>query len=372
VFSAAAMTAARKAAAGAAAAFSSTTTTAGATRRLIEKVTARVFCPLGATENGGKTTTGGNPVTIFLPSDLTTTTPLLTLQQCQVLARTCEWESVFVANNNNNSPASAATTTMAFFMPTGEPVQFCAHAAMGASAAAAADASSSVAAGAANTSISFQTRAMKGSSSGSRSRKSANNMNAVGAEEEEEEDAFLSSPELYHAKIERENDSTIVTMEMNRMLWTEQTVPYPPTLHRILRDYLNVASASLDVSSKPSFYNASAGAIGGGRNKTLVRLQSVRDLNDSDIVPPFNSERYKHVCESIESTGVYLYAPRLDGDQPYSFECVRFAVFVLLLLLLLFTAAQKIKSSFLARIPIFPHESYFCCSTLRIESLETS
>jgi hypothetical protein len=81
-----------------------------ATALRMEKMTARVFCPLTGNANGG------NPVTIFRLVDA------LSPSQCAQFARTCPWESVFVWKND---------AKMAFYAPSGENMRFCAHAAMG-------------------------------------------------------------------------------------------------------------------------------------------------------------------------------------------------------------------------------------------------
>jgi predicted PhzF superfamily epimerase YddE/YHI9 len=110
----------------------------------VEKITARVFCL------GGE---GGNPVTIFasqypLPGSIQ-----------RSLAKTCQWESVILTTNDDvpsnnaddttsmasssiasssiasssiaSSSSKSALPSMAFFMPSGEEVSFCAHAAIG-------------------------------------------------------------------------------------------------------------------------------------------------------------------------------------------------------------------------------------------------
>ena len=91
----------------------------------VEKITARVFCL------GGD---GGNPVTIFasqhtLPGSVQ-----------RSLAKTCQWESVILTTNDDvsfnitagsSSSSSSALPSMTFYMPSGEEVSFCAHAAIG-------------------------------------------------------------------------------------------------------------------------------------------------------------------------------------------------------------------------------------------------
>jgi trans-2,3-dihydro-3-hydroxyanthranilate isomerase len=73
---------------------------------LLQKLTARVF--------GAAAGVGGNPVTIFsgaIPSNLE-----------QSLAKSCNWECVLIGKLNR----------LKFFAPSGNELEFCAHAAMGA------------------------------------------------------------------------------------------------------------------------------------------------------------------------------------------------------------------------------------------------
>ena len=81
----------------------------------VERMTARVFCH--STIPGG-----GNPVTVFLPQR-----PLQEATEIS-LARQCEWESVFLHQKE-----------MSFYMPSGNQVRFCAHAALGGAVAATSD-----------------------------------------------------------------------------------------------------------------------------------------------------------------------------------------------------------------------------------------
>jgi len=74
---------------------------------VLQRITARVFASAAG---------GGNPVTIFQ-----TSIPISPSIKSK-LAQSCEWESVVI------SPGDALT----FFMPSGDEVSFCAHAAMGA------------------------------------------------------------------------------------------------------------------------------------------------------------------------------------------------------------------------------------------------
>ena len=91
----------------------SSTMASSLARRQVSRISARVFCHM---EEGG-----GNPVTVFSsPSPLSDNT-------YEKLAKQCEWESVMVEYRKDpNKPL------LSFYMPSGEQVSFCAHAAMGA------------------------------------------------------------------------------------------------------------------------------------------------------------------------------------------------------------------------------------------------
>lgn len=79
---------------------------------VIQKLTARVF--------GGSQGVGGNPLTIFHGK-------IGGAEGMRKLAQTCDWESVFVEDYPNNKHCK-----FRFFLPSGDEVSFCAHAAIGA------------------------------------------------------------------------------------------------------------------------------------------------------------------------------------------------------------------------------------------------
>lgn len=82
---------------------------------LLQKLTARVF--------GASRGIGGNPVTIFLPKG----NEILSSVLEQSLAKSCEWESVLIQQSK-----AAAPPHLKFFVPSGNELSFCAHAAIGA------------------------------------------------------------------------------------------------------------------------------------------------------------------------------------------------------------------------------------------------
>jgi hypothetical protein len=99
-------------------------------KRFLKQVSARAFCCPGSAG-------GGNPLTVFMPKH-----PQfgrkgwhLTAEERSRLAQSCDWESVVVAplQASNMHGGSTKHQQFHFYMPSGEEVSFCAHAAIGAS-----------------------------------------------------------------------------------------------------------------------------------------------------------------------------------------------------------------------------------------------
>jgi predicted PhzF superfamily epimerase YddE/YHI9 len=250
-----------------------------ATRKLIEKVTARVFCQLEG---------GGNPVTIFKSQS-----PLKPSTQAR-LAQECEWESVCVTAESSTvtsatGTSSGTTTTlpsMAFYMPTGEQVSFCAHAAMGGAL-----------------------------QLGSQTPEQPLQFTA-------DTETGMDTPTTPYTAIVHEHD--IVSLEMEAD-FTETAVPHRPTLHRIIRDCCGLESSDLTTTTTttttstsgsytattpvPTFCNSSI-----ARPKTLVYVNSVEALHRAKAPAPSTADAFRVSCDAVESTGLYLYAP-VDNDD---------------------------------------------------------
>jgi PhzF family phenazine biosynthesis protein len=213
----------------------------------VEKLSARVFCHLNS---------GGNPVTIF--SSQAILPPAIQVK----LAQGSPWESVMVARQS-----------MAFYMPTGEKVSFCAHAAMGG------------------------TLALVSPSS-------------LQAPEQQQVSFRVSSKEDYKATVLQEQSGTSILLDMTAP-WTVEPVPDPSRLEELLRN-CNLTPQQVDSSSSlPTLVNASI-----ARPKTLVYLNSLDALHQA-IVPP----DIKEACDDLDSTGLYLYAKQEDND---AWECRQF------------------------------------------------
>lgn len=213
---------------------------------------ARVFC-LGPG--------GGNPVSIF-SSDST----LLDACKRDELARGCDWESVFVGEDK-----TGGLPIMAFYMPTGEQVSFCAHAAIGGS-------SQLVGSGA--------------SGSDSRGRASF-----AAAPVDGDDSACMTSFQASQCTVQE-----MISLKMET-LWIETplTDNEKATLRAVLSEHHGIRQVqSNNQDEYPTFCNSSV-----SRDKTLVQV-------DYDTLraarAPDRPHDYKTACDAIHSTGLYLYA----------------------------------------------------------------
>lgn len=220
---------------------------------LLKKVTARVFASPGGA--------GGNPVTVFLSK-----APLAQSIQTR-LAQECDWESVVV------SDAPTGTPKLSFFMPSGEEVSFCAHAAMGAVH---------------NIVRADETRAASKHSV-----------------------AFETSSEQQLATVDQDDT---VGLHM-RSTFTQA----PIDDKAVIGDLLHMIRLDDSVLSNkwPSLGNSSV-----ARPKTLLQIKSLDALQSAQ--PPSDPDAWRIACDAIGSTGVYLYAPIGLEDETTTYECRQF------------------------------------------------
>jgi trans-2,3-dihydro-3-hydroxyanthranilate isomerase len=230
--------------------------------KIIEKITARVFCSQGGS--------GGNPVTIF-------TSPVPLSKGTRIdLARTCDWESVVV---------DVSERRLSFYMPNGDPVPFCAHAAMGGASV-------------------LGDRSRDGTVTFSVDRVSEG-VNGVAMDPKYT--ALLHSP------------GDVVSLDVSDLFLFEK-VAHPPALQRILRDCFGLSGSDLiepptyGRPRHPTFGNATVF----GRPKTLVFVNSLERLQ-TVRVPPVGPT-FVASCDALASTGIYLYCPVENGR----FECRQF------------------------------------------------
>jgi predicted PhzF superfamily epimerase YddE/YHI9 len=256
---------------------------------LIQKITARVFC------HGPE---GGNPLTIFA-----STVPLSRLLQ-QDLAKTCSWESVMVSGSNSSTSSSTGSriSDMNFFMPSGEQVSFCAHAAIGGAAA-----------------MAFL-----------------------------EHDKFPSwhfrapmTGETFSVDVKNDSgdcdddkgttgsrSSSIWCLHMNTLFREEPLSDSGiHALQRTLKEHLLIPKEHV-VASPAGRYCTNASVA---RPKTLLRMSSVEALHQA-MAPPVGNDgncdvpSFAEICTAMDnSTGLYVYASAKDDESdPYSWECRQF------------------------------------------------
>ena len=222
----------------------------------LRKIDARVFCL------GNK---GGNPVTIFASSK-----PLSGSLQ-KDLAESCEWESVMVGTETSSS-----FPTMAFFMPSGEEVSFCAHAAIG----------GAIAMGEGSRSYDFRA-AMTG-------------------------DTFQIDTEKIEGSDTTNSASSSCCLHMKDVLFEEAP------LGKEGLSSLEEWSDQLGWLSKGKKMPRNSSVA---RPKTLVELESV-DAVHSAGTPPLDGG-FAEACATMDdSTGVYLYAKHSSETNAY--ECRQF------------------------------------------------
>ncbi len=319
----------------------------------LERIVARIFCPFpdpttAVTMSDSAYTRGGNPVNIFKVQPTTADAPVTTLspELCSQLASSCVWESVFVfppdisanaANDaaNDDDHSTLPQLNMAFYLPTGQPVSFCAHAAMGAAYAYFQDVNS--------VAPKVQLNVLNNDGNDGAASKGATL--AVAADHD------VPSP-IYVATFQQEENDTrtdsnhyrsgTIALEVQNIVWQQEPIEHPTTLHRILREYHKVNGSTdctlpmievmptqeqwqeqnLDqyepqiLKSKynkviplPTFLNSWVG----DRKKTLVYINKDDTLHQRILPPPDRAAavQYPAACDSLQhTTGLYLYATK--------------------------------------------------------------
>ena len=182
-----------------------------------------------------------------------------------------------------------------FYMPTGEQVNFCAHAAMGGI-----------------TQLPHDLEKPFTFSSAM----------SISSQDDDGSDSTTTTTRPRQSTATIHNDN-IVSLEL-RESWTACKIKQPPSLHRLLREACGVNASSLVVPPSaahafPTFVNYST-----ARPKTLIYMNSLQALHQARA--PTNAQVFQRACDSLDTTGLYLYTPVLDNDDelPHTFECRQF------------------------------------------------
>ena len=220
--------------------------------KLVDQISARIFC---------QQSSGGNPVTIFAAAEA------LTAPTQTRLAQSCKWESVFVDRSTNR---------LSFYMPNGDPVAFCAHAAMGGA-----------------TILSKQTGTPV-------------SMSIDRVDRPQETCTAVVLPD------------DIVALNI-RDSFSFQKLPHPPAVLRILRDKIGLEGIDLAEHTPdfprrfPTFCNVTVF----GRPKTLIYINAGDRLHSIEAPPV--GPAFEAACFALQSTGIYMYTPTPEG-----YECRQF------------------------------------------------
>lgn len=208
---------------------------------------------------------GGNPLTIYVV-DRSVHSQIAEVHS--TLAKTCLWESVIIHDINHDMPE------IFFYVPSGQSIAYCAHAAMGASAYMARW--KSIDRGI----IQFH----------------CGNGDSI-------ESAMV--------------DSNIVTLYIKNNLEEQNvdTIVIEKLLSLVGLSITDVV-ASRDTIDFPSMLNSSVN----NRSKTLVMVPSVEKLHSARN--PSDSNLFRDLCDEIQSTGLYLYSRTEPAAQSY--ECRQF------------------------------------------------
>lgn len=287
----------------------------------ILKISARAFTNPFSTSPSSTTcrkigVRGGNPVTIFhFPSENNTkqkqSIPSSKLRSH--LAKTCSWESVISYSSYRYNEGD--NNRVWFYMPSGEEVSYCAHAAMAACSV-----------------LKDVEKTSKG-----KNRETIQFLTGIIDDDNEEGNEVKISPSLL------ENTATVeATKTKNRngdnndgeTLLNEVTLQISSTLneeqvdHEITLELLDQVGLSYEdvmiddddnVTYKlPSFINSSV-----ARNKTLIPMKSTSTLHSA--TNPKDEIIFRDLCDKIQSTGLYLYSP--SSSSTTSYECRQFPRF---------------------------------------------
>lgn len=216
---------------------------------------------------------GGNPVTVFLLSATNTAAKPPNENFMKRLAQKCEWESVVIAKTN--------PPTLFFYMPSGEQVSFCAHAAMGAAA------------------IINQKLGI-----GNRLENNSISLDFQTGDGDHNQVLIRSSPD----------GNATAELKMKKDL-QESQVNFD-IVSKLLKEVgLDIDQDVIRNGNDP-FLNSSV-----ARYKTLIPIESMEKLHSA--TNPKDPDLFRDLCDAIDSTGIYLYS-KVQSSQNNQYEARQF------------------------------------------------
>ncbi len=267
---------------------------------------------------------GGNPVTIFhFSKQKQHSIPNSKLRS--YLAKTCSWESVIAYSGysysnhkkSNNHDVSVGTKyRIWFYMPSGEEVSYCAHAAM---------AACSIINNVEGENSEDKLKFLSGVLDDDKEEDMEDNSDCVLIENTARVCIHIPCQHQFdHTEITKQSVNNEVMLEMDAKLH-EKEVSLETTIQLLEQvglsfDDVLVFEGKDDATTKtpkyPTFINSSV-----ARNKTLVALKSINTLHSARN--PIDPILFRDLCDEIDSTGLYLYAP----ISLASYECRQFPRF---------------------------------------------
>jgi PhzF family phenazine biosynthesis protein len=225
---------------------------------------------------------GGNPVTIFYPLHGDAKSPgALSSSERSTLAKSCNWESIIIEPHGE-------THTFHFYMPSGEEVSFCGHAAIGASAF-----------------VANKYTLM-------------NNIDCFLSAQVDTTNflvSFGTAGNSRHDSIVRGNEVELV-MNVHHEESNCKQLQNAPSLDEILSELGLDTSDLLIEHNMPTYINSSV-----ARPKTLIPIKSVDRLHAA--IPPKDPNKFCNLCDTINSTGIYLYS-KCQSETNNAYESRQF------------------------------------------------
>lgn len=186
-----------------------------------------------------------------------------------------------------------------FYMPTGEPVRFCVHAALG-GIYALATAKQNVASAGPTTGVPPPESIRHGMASTTPATPKENRFTVFDT----------STNTNYPYTIDRAGGGSVM-LHLTDMPWTESVVTDKPSLFRLLRTTHAVFAKSLFKDDRKNLFPTFCHVTLWERPKTLVCMKDIDELQKA--IPPStqDADDYRLACDALdETTGLYLYAAR--------------------------------------------------------------
>lgn len=202
------------------------------------------------------------------------------------------------------------TNQLSFYLPTGEPVSFCAHAAMGGA-------------------LALREGVVCDPGDNDSSKKQETLSFDVVVPQEAETTNHHSAASVSHGSDQQQqqsytatfHDGAIVGLRFQNVPWTCALATPIPVVRRLLRDVHGLSTNIIPVSDQLRGFPHLVHCTVLGRTKTMVFLTDPQDLQQQTTRVPTDAAAYQRVCDTLHTSGLYLYARH--PTEPTAWDCVR-------------------------------------------------